>query len=251
MKYFITNTWYVVLFGLMTAAGAQLDSESIPPELDQRDLYARAAASQLAIIGKVVASEGRSKRIPPEFLEERLKNGTTLGGGLITVQVEEIVCRQSDFDDTAPRVDNRPQPFYLFIPFDESDLPNGDFREVLLPGRRYLLLLHQLDSHALSAEYELDADKIYYRGEGHNRGVIPLDPDAQSRANTSRNPPEVVEEFKKLCDAMRPPKPEDKLALLQQLADSGDPVLEREAEIAKNAVKAKMLQEQPPRTQNH
>jgi len=46
---------------------------------------------------------------------------------------------------------------------------------------------------------------------------------------------------------MRPPKLEDKLALLQRLADSGDPVLHEEAEKAKDAVKAKMTQAQPPK----
>src|SRR5215472_3965782 len=231
--------WLIFFIGLATPALAQLDTESIPPEQDQRELYARAAASRVAVIGKVTKSEGRSKRIPPEALEERLKKGTTLGGSLITVQVEEIVCRQSDFDSTAPKVDNRSEPFYLFVPFDSSGLENGHFREEILPGRRYLLLLTELDAGQLSSKYQLDPDQIYYRGREANRGVIPLEP--ETRPGQPHTPPEVVDRFRKLCAAMRPPQPEGKLALLQQLADSGDPVLQKEAENAINAVKAKMV----------
>lgn len=224
-----------LLLGLLIPAKAQLDSESIPPELDQRDLYARAAASQVVIIGLVVKSEGALPRLlPGESSRWRSSSGRDRRAGLYTVQVDETVCRQTDFDSAASKVDSRPQPFYLLIPFDESDLPEGDFREAIVPGRRYLLLLTELDSRALSATYELDPNRIYYRGTGHNRGVIPFEP----QTLLGHNPPEVVDKFRRLCDAMRPSKPEDKLALLQQLADSGDPVLEREAKIAMNAVKA-------------
>jgi len=239
---------FILLFGLAIAAQAQLDTPSIPPELDQRDLYTRAEASQLVIIGTVVKSEGALPRLlPGETSRWRSNKGRDRRASLYTVQVDETICRQSDFNDTSPKVDNRPQPFYLFIPFDESDLPNGDFREVLLPGRRYLLLLIELDSQLLSAEYELDPNRIYYRGTGHNRGVIPLEP--ETAAGRSHTPPDVVEKFRKLCTAMRPPKPEDKLALLQELAESGDPVLEKEAEIAKNAVRVKMKPPQKPKVQ--
>jgi hypothetical protein len=239
--------WLIFFVGLATPALAQLDAASIPPEQDQRDLYARAATSRLAIIGKVIQSEGRSKRIPPEALAEQVKKGSTLGGSLITVQVEEIVCRQSDFDDTAPKVDNRPQPFYLFVPFDAQDLANGHFREEILPGRRYLLLLTELDAGLLSSKYQVDPDRIYYRGQEANRGVIPLEP--ETRPNQPHTQPEVVGRFRKLCAAMRPPKPDYKVALLQQLAHSGDPVLQKEAENAISAVKAKMVPEQPPKAQ--
>jgi hypothetical protein len=226
----------VVLLGFVASAQAQLDSESIPPEQDQRDLFARAAASRLVIIGTVIKSEGKSERVAPEALAERLNKGTVRGGTLMTVQVEEILCRQSDFDSAVPTVDERPQPFYLFIPFGESDLPDGHFREALLPKRRYLLLLAELDTSSLAATYQLDPSGIYYRGEGHNRGVIPLEP--ETPAGEAHRPPEVVDKFRKLCAAMRPPKPEDKLALLQQLADSGDRVLQKEAENATKALKA-------------
>src|SRR5205807_10453927 len=91
----------IVLLCLLTSARAQLDSESIPPAQDQRDLFARAAASRLLIIGTIIKSEGKSERVPPEELAERLNKGTVRGGSLLTVQVEEIVCRQSDFDRNA------------------------------------------------------------------------------------------------------------------------------------------------------
>jgi len=238
----------IVLLSLVSSAWAQLDTESIPPELDQRDLYARAAESRLAIIGTVVSSEGvLPRRLPGQSDRWHSNAGKDRRASLYIVRLEETVCRQSDFENGAPESAEESQPFYLFIPFDESDLPNGDFREEILPGQRYLLLLHLLDSHLLNAEYELDPNRTYYRGQGHNRGVIPLEP--QTAAGRSHAPPEVVEKFRKLCSAMRPPKPEDKLALLQQLADSGDPVLQKEAENAINAVKAKMVPEQSPKAQ--
>ena len=238
------NVYYlIVLLGLVPSAWAQLDSESIPPSQDVRDLYARAAASQLAVIATVIKSEGVTERVPLKELQERLNQGTIRRGSLKTIQVEEIVCRQSDFDAKAPKVDDRPQPFYLFIPLDESDLPHGDFREQLLPKQRYLILLSQLDTNSLTATYELDPNRIYYRGTGHNRGVIPLEPGTP--AGKVKTPPEVVDKFRRLCAAMRPPKPADKLALLQQLADSDDLVLQKEAGIAKNAIKAQITQDVP------
>jgi hypothetical protein len=228
----------VVTFGLITSAAAQIDTPFVPPEQDQRDLFARAAASRLVIIGKVIKSEGKSERVPPDQLADRLNKGTVRGGSLKTVQVEEIVCRQSDFDSKAPKVDDTPQPFYLFIPFGESDLPNGQYRETLLPNRRYLLLLDESNTRSLTTTYELDPNQVYYQGEEHNRGVIPLEPDTPT--GKTKNLPEVVDKFRRLCAAMRPPKPEDKLALLQRLAESGDPVLQKEAEEGKKAVKVSM-----------
>lgn len=234
----------IILLGL--AAGTQIDTELIPPEVDQRDLYARAAASQLVIIGTVIKSEGALPRLlPGQTSRWRSNDGKDLRASLYIVRVEETVCRQSDFQKTEPEADNPPEPFYLFIPLDESDLPNGDFREATIPGRRYLLLLTKLDTASISAKYEVDPNRIYYRGTGHNRGVIPFEP--QTLLIPPHTTPEVVDKFRKLCDAMRPPKPEDKLALLQELAESGDPVLEKEAKIAKKAVKATMAGEHQPK----
>jgi hypothetical protein len=228
----------LLLFFLTASLWAQIDTESVPPELDQRDLYARAASSTVIIIGTVIKSEGRSERVPEAELQDRLNKGTVRHGSLETIQVDEIVCRQSDFDSQAPTPVDTRQPFYMFVPFDESGLPDGQYREELLPNRQYLLLLTDVDSAAMSKTYQLDPDRTYYRGEEHNRGVIPLLP--QSKQAQSQNPPEVVDKFRKLCDAMRPPKLEEKLALLQHLADSGDPVLEHEAAVAIKTVRATM-----------
>src|SRR5437764_15458431 len=65
----------VVLFGLIVPAHAQLDTESIPPAEDQNDLFARAAASRLAIVGTVIKSEGKSERISDEAILDRLRKG--------------------------------------------------------------------------------------------------------------------------------------------------------------------------------
>ena len=90
----------------------------------------------------------------------------------------------------------------------------------------------------MSAAYKLDENRIYYRGTGHNRGVIPLSEEID--VGKPQKEPEVVDKFRRLCDAMRPSNPVDKLGLLQKLTESGDPVLQREAEIAKTSVQASM-----------
>jgi hypothetical protein len=222
------------LFSLVATARAQLDTESTPPEKDSNDLFARAAASRLVVIGTVIKSEGVPRRIPPQELEARLKNGTARGGSLVTIRADETVCRQSDFDKNAPNVGEGSQLLYLFVPLDDSNLPPGHYREVLLPQHRYMLLLQPLDPRSLIADYQLDPDRSYYRGEEENRGVIPLD--LPSPSARTHNPPEVVDKFRKLCSAMRPANPRDKLALLNQLAQSADPILAREAENGKKAV---------------
>src|SRR5581483_2611957 len=227
----------ILLLALMAPARAQLDTPSVPPEQDQRELYVRAAASRLVIIGRVTNSKGISERVRPEDLLDRLNKGTVQHGVLETIQIEEILCRQSDFESDISTPDIV-EPLYIFIPFNETNLPDGEYREVLFPNRRYLLLLTDRESAALSAKFELDPNRIYYRGEEHLRGIIPLEPETES--NKTQKPPDVVDEFRKLCAAMCPPKLEDKLALLQQLTDSADPVLRREAEKAEKAVRKQM-----------
>jgi hypothetical protein len=235
----------LLLVGFVDSAQAQLDTESTPPDQDQNDLFARAAASRVVIIGTVTKSEGIAKNLSPDALAEHLRNGTAAGGSLVTVRVDETVCRQSDFDKTAPRVDADSE-LYLFIPLGESDLPNGRYREVVLPGHRYLLLLDSLDTRSLTVKYRLDPNRAYYRGEEQNRGVIPLDTTPSS--GHIRNPPEVVDEFRKLCAAMTPVKPEDKVSSLQQLVDSGDPILAKEAMNAQKAVRSSMAPGSPRET---
>ncbi len=131
------------------------------------------------------------------------------------------------------------------MPFDKSNLPGGHYREAILPNQRYLLLLTELNSAELSEKYKLNANLIYYRGTGENRGVIPLS--NESAASKPLKEPEVVDKFRRLCDAMRPPNPVDKLGLLQKLEESGDPVLQKEAGIAKTAVQASMQRSESKR----
>jgi hypothetical protein len=240
----------ILLVALVGSARAQLATQSIPSEQDQRDLFARAAASRLVIIGAVVKSEGRSETLSTEAILERMRKGADYRASLFTIQVNEIVCRQSDFDAKVPKIDDKPSLVYVLIPFDESGLPDGHYREKIFSNGHYLLLLTEVETEALSPAYKLDPNQTYYRGEGHNRGVIPLG--QTTSADKLEKAPEVVDKFRRLCAAMRPPSPADKLVLLQELADSDDPILQKEAEIAKTAVKASMQNEnvsQPPRSE--
>ncbi len=73
------------LFGLMVPAYAQLDTESIPPAKDERDLFARAAASRLVIVGTVIKSEGKSERLSDEAILDRLHKGKDYRASLYTI----------------------------------------------------------------------------------------------------------------------------------------------------------------------
>ncbi|HKF20571.1 MAG TPA: hypothetical protein VKE93_03320 [Candidatus Angelobacter sp.] len=220
----------------------QIDTERVPPALDNDDLYTRLAASRLVVIGGLAKSEGITKRLTPEIRAQMITNiSAGTGGGLYTIQTEETVCRQSDFDANAPVVTDQPQSLSLFIPFSESYHIDGHTRELFVPGQRYLLFLVELDDkqkNELTEIYNLDPNRPYYRAKERNRGVIPLSrPTAQDPVPKQ---PKVLDRIVQLCNAMRSSSPAEKLESLQRLIDSDDPVLQREARIAKAAVKASM-----------
>jgi hypothetical protein len=234
----VNNLSIILLLALTASARAQIDTPSVPPEQDQNNIFARAAASRVAIIGTVIKREGKSEQISSAEVVERLHHGKDYRAVLYTINVDEIVCQQQDFSSNAPRFNIGPEPLLLVSPFDESDLPNGEFREELRLQQKYLLLLTDNASAQLAKTFNLDPNRIYYRGEEHLRGIIPLEP--EPHPNKTQKQPDIVGEFRELCAAMRPPKLEDKMALLQQLTDSADPVLQREAEEAKKAVRKQM-----------
>ncbi len=238
-------------------AASQIDTERIPPALDNGDLYRRAAASRLVVIGTIVKTEGISERLTPALIEQ-MKKGVSPGGGgsLFTIESEETVCRRSDFDVSdidvnGPVIADHPQTVHIFIPFDEPAASPGRFQEVLIPGGRYLLFLTETGSQQ-SREwidvYQLDRSVVYYRGVEQNRGVIPL----VQATSTDRAPkqPDILDRVRQLCNAVRSPKPEEKLAALQKLAASPDPVLEHESQEGVQEIMRTMApgkQQQPPK----
>lgn len=248
MKIFLISLLLLIYAG--TAAG-QIDTERIPPALDNGDLYSRAAASRFVVVGTIVKAEGVSKRLTPTLLEAMKRDANLgTGGSLFTIQSEETVCRRSDFDVSAidanePVVADNPQTIHIFIPFDEPAASPGRFQEILIPGRRYLLFLTEADSQQRRAwidAYQLDRSLVYYRGVEQNRGVIPL---VQATPTDSvPKQPDIAYRIRRLCEAMYPEKPEQKLAALKALAESRDPILGNESQVAMEDIMRKMPHEE-------
>jgi hypothetical protein len=224
-------------------AMAQIDTGRIPPEQDSGDLYVRAAASRFVVIGTVVSTDGVSHRMTPELLRRVKAEGDlslAVGGSLYRIRVQSTVCRQADFSADAHTSSEAPQTAYVFLPRDEPMFVNGHERETLLPGQRYLLFLAAAPSQVLqkwTELFQLDPKQDYYRGEELSRGVVPLF--RQTGEGFTPMQPPVLEEVAQLCRAVRPPRVEEKLAALKLLASSSDLVLQKEAEAAANALRAK------------
>ena len=230
-------------------AGRQIDTERIPPEQDSSDLYRRAAASRLVVIGTVVKSEGIGKRLSQSDIEKMKRpapNGTivlsldgTFGGSLYTVQIENILCRQADIHSSAPDAPeiSRPGQFaHIFVPRDEPMFTDGHEREMLLAGQRYLLFLVLTPQPVRKGwvdSFQLDPKQEYYRGEELSRGVIPLPENRKAQKQ-----PLVLRRVAQLCHALRPVTLAGKLAALRTLAASRDPVLKEEAGVAVKALQA-------------
>jgi len=226
---------------VVLTAGAQIDTEIIPPAQDLRDLYERAAASRLVIVGTVVKSEGVAKRLSQSDKDKMIQPGPekgtfivsldgVVGGSLFTIQIEDTVCRQADFEADTNAPPKAQSTVQLFLPHDERSWINGHRQEILLTGTRYLVFLvepaHEIQKDWTS-EFDLDPNQTYYRGEELNRGIIPLD----QTVSGPGAPPQsaVLDKTTRLCQAFRPPRLADKLAALRKLVASGDPVLRKEA----------------------
>ena len=254
----------ILAFGLLfTGIGAsQIDTPSVPPGQDLGDLYQRAAASRFVLIGTVDKSEGVIRRLSELDKQKMISpaaNGkaiielpTSGGGSLYTIRIETTVCRQGEFRVTplpGGRVPEDPdQPVYVFVPSAEPRYVGGHAQEILQLGERYLLFLYEPPrekQQQWTKSFELDPQRVYYRGEELSRGVIPL------AKPTAENPhpeqPPVLEKITRLCEAMRPTDIADKLANLKNLEKSGDPALAREAETAAKALTKQAGHHQPNR----
>jgi len=226
---------------------AQIDTPVVAPQKDVGDIYRRAAASRIVVVGTVLRSEGVGSR-PSESDKDNLLGPVpeegkaivslpTLSGSLYTVQVEETLCRQEEFSGVRVPGDQLivgpEKAVYVFVPRSEPMFVNGHRQEFLLQGGRYLLFLVEPTpekQEEWTKSFKLDPKRVYYRGEELSRGVIPL------AKSTPENPlqgkPPVLEKVTRLCDALRPKNVPDKLAALKKLAASGDPILVKEAKAA-------------------
>lgn len=242
MKAYSSFTLSLLSIALTYVPARQIDTERISPEQDMGDLYLRAAASRFVVIGTIAKTDGVSQRMTPELLQ-RVKAESdlslTLGGGLYTIRIESTVCRQTDFEVDAYTSMEAAHTAYMFLPRDEPLFVNGHRRETLLAGQRYLLFLAAVPPRVQQKWvelFQLDPKEHYYRGEELSRGVVPLF--RQTAEGFTPMQPPVLGKIVQLCQAVRPPHLAEKLEALKTLASSGDSVLQREAEIAVNALRS-------------
>jgi hypothetical protein len=210
---------------------AQIDTELISPDKDLNDLYHRMASSRFILVGEVQKQEGVAKRRTPE-IAEKIKSdlSASLGGSLYTIRVDHIICGISDFVAPVPVKPETPKTVKIFLPRDESSWTGSRRKEILLPGRSYLLLLNSPEApqqKLLVDTFELDPQQIYFRAEEGNRGVIPLA--LPTAAAPIPKQPEILDKVTQLCQAMAPADVEGKLAALGRLAASSDAILAKEA----------------------
>jgi hypothetical protein len=220
-------------------AAAQIDTPRIPTEQDVGDLYQRAATSVFVITGTVMKSEGVSKRMTPDLLERVKSEGDlslTLGGTLYTILVEKTICRQTDFDAQSSnlRSTSLGETAHIFVPRRNAAYPS----EALSSGQHYLLfLIVPGQQREWTDTFNLDPRQIYYRSHEGYRGVVPI-PQSAPKVPTAKQPL-VLDKVTQLCQAVRPTSVSGKLAALNKLAASGDPVLEKEANAAVKALQDK------------
>ena len=224
----------LLTLGYARTGKSQIDSPVVAPEQDLGDLYTRAAASRFVVVGTVTRSDGVGKRLT-KILEAKIEAEGNLslivGGSLYTIEVENTLCRQSDFRFQSLASPEAPRTVYVFLPRDEPAVVDNHQREMLLPGQRYMLFLVAPDQVTLdhwTATYDLDPHRSYFRGEQHARGVVPLKPGELG----------TLQKVERLCQAMRPPEVAQKVAALKKLQESGDPVLEKEAREAEEDLRA-------------
>ena len=256
----LTTLAFMLLFA--EAAATQINPATAPPGEDSGDLYQRVASSRFVVIGTVVKSEGVGRRLSESEQQKIIKPAPegeraivllpVLGGSLYTIRIEKTLCREEEFrikpvgDGEAPA--NSEQTDYMFVPRTKPEFAGGYPQETLQSGDRYLLFLYQPDpekQHDWTTSFDLDPNRVYFRGEELSRGVIPL------AKSTAENPqpaqPPVLEKVTLLCEALRPTGLADKLAGLKNLEESGDPILAKEAKAATNALAKQATHTSPNR----
>jgi len=203
-------------------------------EQELGDLYKRAAASRFVVVGTVLKDSPIGQRGKQPSIDDNV------AGILHSINIDEVLCRQEDLAGGPVKSSTlTPQTINLFVPLNPAVEDRHLRKERLSARRRYLLFLvmpDQAQQKLWTDSLMLDPQLAYYRAEELSRGVVPLlDPTAD---NSSLPQPHVLEKVRRLCRAMRPSNLDDKLAALNQLVASHDPVMEKEAQIAINALQA-------------
>ncbi len=183
------------------------------------ELSYRMASSDHIVTGVVTRLEAvqmRSRKAGELTLDNSL-------GRLYTITVDAELCGGADFDpkQTMPAGKLGGEAF-LFLPSGQAlpvfDDPNPP--ETLVQGGRYLLFLNS-DPQApeMTADYDLDATRNYYRATNRKRGAVALPSgDSTYQAVTT------------VCNAVKPGNVQMKMNALRQVASSADPLTRQTAQ---------------------
>jgi hypothetical protein len=197
--------------------------------------------SLYVVKGRVLLSKGVIRRPPKDVPRTgAVTISSTDFGTLFTVSVEDVVCRQADFESASSAATPASGSLvYFFVPGDE---PQGTpsrfdpylrtFSENLRVGREYLLFIRKVPNQEefLSA-YELDAGITYYRTYEGDRGAIEL-PDAAHPEWEYAFITATVSAVTAFCEAVRAPDQETKIRNLNHLRESASPVFRQSIDAA-------------------
>jgi hypothetical protein len=231
----------ILIFGALPLFGQDLLPMSNPPDPAHNvaSLYKRASASRFVAVGTVVDGRSVMSRKERQYLNALLaafKEGkerpkpdpdpNTIGH-LYTIRLEQILCRQSDFQASLSQsLAPDPNVIYIFVPFDGNLQPYVERPKT--NERDLLFLVTPAGQKQWIEEYDLDRDQTYYQAMWRGEGVISLSEPGES--------PPILDKMTQLCQAVQPADPAQKIAALDKLAASGDPVLQKEAAEAKKSL---------------
>jgi hypothetical protein len=202
-----------------------VDLNGIPAENDLGDLYRRLSKSDFVVVGTAVDETAVNRRVQTKTPSL----DADIGGVLYTISVERTVCRSIDVDPNATADPGKVSTIYIFVPRDETPYTGGRRLESLTKRGRYLLfLIKSQEQKQWIDSYQLNAQHTYYRAEERSRGVVQLEKHGRNDKTVTKQP-SILAKVTQLCEALRPPKVDEKLAALNKLAASRDPILRREA----------------------
>src|SRR5271168_158678 len=148
---------FVVLFGLALAAAFSQEGPGVAAAPDLDSLYERIVASQYVVTGTVLKTEAARRWKPPGDSSLSINLEDLSGGRLLTIAVDNTVCRQSDFAPDGLRTGPGDE-VNVFVAEDEP------LTDVLIKGARYLLFLKAREHQAaLTRNFTLDPAHAYYQ----------------------------------------------------------------------------------------
>ncbi len=198
-----------------------------------QDLYKRISSSELVVKATSLAKEPITLRGARPSMDEGLV------GWLYTFSVDKVSWDKSHVPHSAQNTSTASAPpsstskLYIFVP----TLPAVEGirrKESFTPGSQYLLILIK-PGEQKRAEwvrlYALDPDAAYYRTQDQSRGA--LEYPKPSESEPTPQVPLSISRLVELAESLDASNPlPTKMAKLQKLASSDDPVLRREASAA-------------------